>query len=294
MHRAKSIADNRLSARRRSEILTAYLFLLPSLLGVLILIVVPFVDVFIRSFRDGATGRFTGLQNYTSVIENSAFKQAAGNSARFALVCIPLLLAVSLFAALIASAVRFGKDFFTTSYLLPMAVPTASIVLLWQLLFDSSGIVNGVLQRVGLQTVDWMGTNSAFYVLIISYLWKNTGYNMVLWLSGLGEIPREMYEAARIDGANKWQEFVYITLPQLKSTLGIVGILALVNSFKVFREAYLVAGSYPHESIYLMQHLFNNWFVKLDMQRLCAAAVLLCVVILAIILIFSAIVKERD
>ena len=174
-----------------------------------------------------------------------------------------------------------------------MAVPTASIVLLWQLLFDNNGIINGVLNAFNLPVVDWMGSNCAFYVLVLSYLWKNTGYNMVLWLSGLGGIPKEYYEAARIDGAGAWQEFIYITLPQLRSTLGIVAVLALINSFKVFREAYLVAGGYPDKSIYLLQHLFNNWFVKLELPKLYAAAVLLAAAILIVILVFRFILNKR-
>ncbi len=270
----------------------AICFLLPSIAGVTAFVLLPFADVILRSFQNG-TGRFDGLSNYSAVIENDAFLMAAGNSAKFVLVCIPLLLAVSLAVTLIASAARWGKEFFKTSFLLPMAVPTASIVLLWQLLFDNNGIINGVLNAFNLPVVDWMGSNCAFYVLVLSYLWKNTGYNMVLWLSGLGGIPKEYYEAARIDGAGAWQEFIYITLPQLRSTLGIVAVLALINSFKVFREAYLVAGGYPDKSIYLLQHLFNNWFVKLELPKLYAAAVLLAAAILIVILVFRFILNKR-
>lgn len=123
--------------------------------------------------------------------------------------------------------------------------------------------------------VDFMGSSAAFWVLIFTYLWRNNGYDMLLWLAGLEIIPRPLYEAAAVDGATPFQTFVFITLPNLLPTVVLTTILSLVNSFKVFREAYLVAGNYPQESIYLLQHLFNNWFLSLDIGKLSAAAVLL-------------------
>ncbi|BCK00956.1 hypothetical protein bsdcttw_39960 [Anaerocolumna chitinilytica] len=119
-----------------------------------------------------------------------------------------------------------------------------------------------------------MNTDKAFYVLVFSYLWKNTGYDMVLWLSGLNGINPSLYEAADADGAGAWQKFRYITFPLLTPSLFMIGILSFINSFKVYREAYLISGNYPHESIYLLQHLFNNWFTSLDIQKMSAAAVL--------------------
>ena len=97
---------------------------------------------------------------------------------------------------------------------------------------------------------------------------------MMLWLAGLNAIPQELYEAARVDGAGSWQCFCCITLPGLKGTAFLTAVLSVINSFKVFREAYLVAGDYPHESIYMLQHLFNNWFVSLDIQKMSAASVM--------------------
>ena len=117
-------------------------------------------------------------------------------------------------------------------------------------------------------------------MLVVTYLWKHTGYDMILWLAGLSGIPGEMYEAARIDGAGTFQELRYITFPQLKGTFGLVGILSLVNSFRVYREAYLLAGAYPDSSIYLIPHLFAHWFLNLDVQKMTAAAVMMTAVFL--------------
>ncbi|MCL1803306.1 MAG: sugar ABC transporter permease [Eubacteriaceae bacterium] len=270
-HRGKAFA---------SESKIALGFLAPSIIGLSAFYVLPFADTVRRSFYDARGKSFIGLSGYKSVLSNAAFKLAAANTARFAFLCIPLLLAISLAIALMARAIRPAGTAFKTSFLLPIAVPVASIVLLWQVLFSHKGLANALLIKLGAGPIDFIGSSSAFWVLIFTYIWKNSGYNMVLWLAGLDSIPDSRYEAARVDGANAWQSFCYITMPGLFPTMGLVAILSLLNSFKVFREAYLVAGAYPHDSIYLLQHLFNNWYQNLDISRLCAAATLLCIALL--------------
>ena len=255
-----------------------YLFLAPSLAGLCVFVLVPFADAVRRSFTDAMGSRFVGFANYASVLGNSAFRLAAGNTARFIGVCVPLLLCVSLLLAVAVRAAKDGGRIFKTTYLIPMAIPVASIVLLWQALFHRQGLVNAVLSALGAQPVDFMGTDAAFWVLIGTYVWKNAGYDMILWMAGLDGISDSLYEAARVDGAGAWQCFWRVTLPGLLPTLFMTAVLSLLNTFKVFREAYLVGGAYPHDSIYLLQHLFNNWFLDLDVGRLCAAAVLIAAV----------------
>ena len=160
-------------------------------------------------------------------------------------------------------------------------MPVASIVLLWKVIFAQNGLANTLLAALGAQSVDFMGTGAAFWVLIAPSPWKNSGNGMALWAAGLDRIPKSQYEAAAVDGANAWQAFWAITWPGLRPTLGLTALLSLINSFKVFREAYLVAGSYPHESMYLLQHLFNNWFLSLELGRITAAAVMVVGVMLA-------------
>ena len=247
-----------------------YLFLAPSLAGLCVFVLVPFADAVRRSFTDAMGSRFVGFANYASVLGNSAFRLAAGNTARFIGVCVPLLLCVSLLLAVAVRAAKDGGRIFKTTYLIPMAIPVASIVLLWQALFHRQGLVNAVLSALGEQPVDFMGTDAAFWVLIGTYVWKNAGYDMILWMAGLDGISDSLYEAARVDGAGAWQCFWRVTLPGLLPTLFMTAVLSLLNTFKVFREAYLVGGAYPHDSIYLLQHLFNNWFLDLDVGRLCS------------------------
>lgn len=279
---------------RQGEGPAALAFLAPSLIGIALFFLIPFADTVRRSFFDARGKNFIKLDGYLSVLGNNAFQLAAVNTAKFALICIPLLLVISLVVALLIKGIGLRGKVFKTSYLLPMAVPVASIVLLWQVLFHQKGLMNTVLISLGARPVDFMGTSAAFWVLVFTYLWKNSGYDMILWLAGLDGISENLYEAARVDGANAWQVFRHITLPGLLPTIGLVSILSLLNSFKVFREAYLVAGAYPHDSIYLLQHLFNNWFQNLDISRLCAAATLLCGVLLIIILLMQGFFREAD
>ena len=192
---------------------------------------------------------------------------------------------LSLFLAVVLQKLRMGKNALKSMFLVPVAVPAASVVLVWKALFHSNGLINGLLSGMGLPAVSWMNSDAAFAVLVISYLWKNIGYDMVLWLAGLSGIPEPIYEAARVDGAGEWMCFVKITLPNLKPTLYTISVLSFLNSFKVFREAWLVGGDYPHQSMYLIQHLYNNWFRELSFDKIAAAAVLNSAVVFVLILL---------
>ena len=166
-----------------------------------------------------------------------------------------------------------------------MAIPVASIVLIWKALFHADGLVNSWITAFGGQGTDWMQSSAAFWVLVGSYIWKNLGYDVILWMAGLANISTDIYEAAAIDGAGAWTTFTRVTLPNLLPSLYTITVLSFLNSFKVFREAYLVAGDDPHSSMYLLQHLFSNWFRELSMDKLAAAAVLVAAVILLLILL---------
>lgn len=261
-----------------------YLFLLPSFVGVGIFWLIPFLDVIRRSFLGAVDGSFVGLSNYRTIFTNQAFLLAARNTLRFLSVCIPLLVGISLLiAVLLYRQKRFGAVL-KSIFLFPMAIPVASVVLLWRVLFHSQGMVNGWLKVLGIAGKDWMNTKWAFCVLVLSYLWRNLGYDVVLWVAGLSGISENLYEAARVDGAGSLQCFVRITLPNLLPSLFTILVLSLLNAFKVFREAYLVAGDYPHESMYLLQHLFNNWYRELSLDKMAAAAVICALVIFLLVL----------
>lgn len=267
-------------SRKTRRKLAGLAFLLPGFAGIAAFRLIPFADVVRRSFVQASGSSFCSISNYRLVLQNAAFQLAAKNTARFVLVCLPLLLLLSLLLALLANSLSGRlKTVFKSAYLLPMAIPAASVVLLWKLMFDVHGFANGLLNRIGHAPVDWMNTGAAFAVLVFSYIWKNLGYTLILWLAGLSSVPQEVCEAAQLDGAGAIRRFFSITLPLIRPMIFTIVVLSLLNSFKVFREAYLVCGSYPQESIYLLQHLFNNWFLNLSVDKMAAGSVLLALVI---------------
>lgn len=275
---------------RRSK-WTGLSFLLPGFCGVAFFSLLPFMDVIRRSFVQMVSGRFCGLENYRIVLHNRAFLLAVKNTLRFLLVCLPLLLGISLVLAFLLHAWQMAFHqklrLLKAAYLVPMAIPAASLVLLWKLMFDKHGFVNGILHLCGIHAVDWMNTGAAFFVLVFSYIWKNLGYTMVLWLAGLSSISPDLYEAAEMDGAERMTQFFKITLPLIRPLIFTIVVLSFLNSFKVFREAYLVAGNYPQEDMYLLQHLFNNWFTDLSVDKMAAGSVLLALVITVFVLLLQ-------
>lgn len=288
----KSILQNK-KKLKRTPWKEVFIFLFPGFAGVCLFVLVPFGDVVRRSFSRLVTGEWSGLSNYKMILNNQAFLLAAKNTLRFMGTCLPLLIAISLFLAYELSKSRYMK-LLKSLYLLPMAIPAAAVVLVWKLLFDRQGILNALWEPFLSEPVDYMGTNAAFWVLVISYIWKNLGYTVILWLAGIMGISEGIIDAAKVDGAGERTCFFRIILPNLKPTLYTITVLSFLNSFKVFREAYLVAGAYPHESMYLLQHLFNNWFLNLDMDKMAAAAVLTAGVMLVFILILQALWDRKD
>jgi len=258
------------------------LFLIPSLGGVACFVLLPFGKVAASSFFTVLTDEFAGLRNYAEVLHNEAFRLAAANTARFVAVGLPLLLSGSLGLALMING-NPGLDKYKYLYLLPLAVPAAAMTLVWKLLFSGQGFLNRLLGT----HVDFLSEESAFYILVGSYLWKNLGYTMVLWLAGLKSVPGEILDAARVDGAGKIKRFFLIMLPCLRGSLFTILVVSLLNSFKAFREVCLVGGAYPQRSIYMLQNVFHNWYADLEQDKLAAGAVMLAVMLGAVSLMLQ-------
>lgn len=269
------------------------LFLAPSFLGVAVFVLLPFLDVLRRSFTTAVTGRFNGIQNYITVFTNQAFRLAIRNTLCFTAAGIPLLVLTGLAIALPLSRLKNG-ELIKSLYLFPLAIPTATIVLVFKMFFYRQGFFNLFLTRLGAWTgwwgevrTDYLGSGAAFWLLVGSYIWKNAGYTVVLWLAGIRAVPGELLEAAKVDGASDRQRFFRVMLPNLKGSLYTIVTLSFLNSFQIYREAYLVAGSYPERHIYLLQHVFNNWYVNLDFDKMAAASVCTGGVLFAVILLLQ-------
>ena len=155
--------------------------------------------------------------------------------------------------------------------------------MIWQVIFHYNGALNEILQAVGVGKIDWLKSDYALVVVVILFLWKNLGYNMIMFMAALASIPKDILEVATLESATPLQTFFYIKIRYLSSSLLFVTIMSLINSFKVFREVYLLTGDYPYDSIYTLQHFMNNKFKSLDYQTLSAAAILMSLVMILII-----------
>ena len=181
------------------------LFVFPGLIGILLFVLLPFGDVVKRSFTTAVTGQWNGLKNYETIFHNQAFMLAVNNTLKFTIICIPLLVFTGFSIALLLNGLK-SRKWMKSIFLFPLAMPTATIVLVWKMVFYRQGFLNLFLSGLGEMTglwgeihKDYLGSNAAFWVLIGSYIWKNTGYTVILWLAGLGGIPLELLEAARVD-----------------------------------------------------------------------------------------------
>lgn len=270
--------------KTRKERKHEILFLSPSIIGVLTFFVVPFFVIIYYALVDNPINHeFVFVDNFVSLFHNSAFLQAAKNTATFSLVAVPLAVVLSLLMAILLEENIPMRSQFRTFFLSPMMVPVASIVLIWQVLFDYHGAINEFVGHLGVAPIDWFKSSYSQIVIVILFLWKNLGYNMILFMAALNAIPKDVLEVATLESATEFQKFWYIKLRYLSSTVLFVAILSLINSFKVFREVYLLTGSYPYDTLYMLQHFMNNTFQSLDYQKLSAAAIIMALVMAAII-----------
>ncbi|MFF2889135.1 carbohydrate ABC transporter permease [Paenibacillus sp. NPDC057967] len=258
-------------------------FLAPSLLGFSLFYLIPFAIGAVYSVQDGSQGgHFVGLANYADLLSSGSFRKATWNTLWFTAVSVPVMIICSLLIAMALNRHVYFRSGLRMSYVLPLVVPVASVVLVWQILFDWNGGLNQLLAFFGVDRVDWLNSGWARGVVLFLYIWKNTGYNVILFLAGLQQIPADYYEVASLEGASKMRQFS-ITLVYLVPTMFFVVIMSIMQSFKVFREVYLLSGDYPHDSIYMLQHYMNNMFFSLDIQKLTSAAILMVAAIWLIV-----------
>ena len=280
----------------KKEQAASFAFLLPSLLGVTVFFVLPFLVVIYYSFIDNPiNSAFVGLDNYKALVHNDAFRLSAYNTMIFTVIAVPLAVVLSLLLAVVLDAKILFKNTLKVTFLCPLMVPTASVVLVFQVLFHKVGTVNQVLEWFHADPVDWLHSPKGILVVIVMFLWKNLGYNMILFLAGMRNIPNDLLEVATLEGAGPVYQFVHVKLRYLSPTIFFVMILSIINAFKVFREVYLLTGDYPFDSMYLLQHFMNNTFNLLEYQKLSTAAILVSlamIVLIGILFIIESIVGK--
>ena len=269
----------------------ALFFILPSLIGFGIFYILPFIYSLGYTVVDKpVNGSFVGLKNFIDLLQNAAYQKGLSNTLWFMGVSIPIGMALSLAIAMLVNRQKRAKVVIMLLFLIPLVIPSGSTVFFWKSFFAYNGYLNGLLHVMGGSAVNWLETERVRFVIVLIFLWKSLGYNIVLFIAGLNNIPGEYYQAAAVDGANAFATLRHITLVNLAPTLILVMIMSVINSFKVFKEIYVITGSYPHDSIYMLQHFMNNMFTSLNYQRLTSAT---CILVLAITLITQFLLKAE-
>ena len=277
---------HRLKYAKRRELSIATLAL-PSLVGLSVFFLIPFVlSAYMTMIDNPVGGNFVGLFHFRATFENTAFRLAVRNTLDFISMSVPLNMIFALLIAMMLQRVGgLGKTLFGVFFILPLVVPSGSVVHFWHSLFGLNGFLNSLFF---FEPINWLNTDLSLFFVVMIFLWKNVGFNIVLYLAGLTLIPKEYYENAAISGAGRIRQFFSITLVYLMPTTFMVFLLSIIQSFQAFREIYLLTGAYPHRSLYMLQHYLNNLFTALDYQRLSAAAYILtlCIVVLVLIMLF--------
>ena len=274
--------------------LAAWMFAGPALLvigmffglPVLSALALSLTDFDLYALADRSNLRFIGLDNYLDLLRTPMFWKALGNTAYFVVVGVPLSIGASLGAALLLNApvARF-KALYRTALFAPVVTTLVAVAVIWRYLFHTSyGLVNWALGHVGISPVDWLGDPRwAMPTIILFAVWKNFGYNMVIFLAGLQAIPQDLYEAARIDGASRWQQFLHITLPQLGPVLLVVGVITVSGYFQLFAEPYVMTRGDPLQStVSVLYFMFEEGFKWWNLGRASAVAFLLFLIILGV------------
>ncbi len=243
-----------------------YVFLSPYLLHLVVFFVYPFCFAFFLVFHrwDLLTPpEFVGLRNFTYLLHDGAFWQALLNTFVFLAIHIPLQIVLSLAVAMVLAEKIFGRAFFRAAFFLPVIISGAVVTILWQKLYSTdAGIFNQALLWAGLPAVPWLtSTKLAMPAIAVMATWKNMGFYIVLFLAGLLGIPAHLYEASRLEGASRWQEFRYVTLPLLRPTMLLVVVLSTFGGFSLFIEPYVMTGGGPLNStmsvvLYMYKHAF--------------------------------------
>ncbi|HLS82132.1 MAG TPA: sugar ABC transporter permease [Steroidobacter sp.] len=275
----------------------AWLFIAPALLALGLFFFLPVAGAFIMSLTDfdlyalsdRANLRFVGLRNYYTLLQDPLFWKALGNTFYFVVLGAPLSIGLSLVAALLVNSklARF-RALFRTIFFAPVVTTLVAVAVVWRYIFHARyGFLNFALAQIGVEPIDWMGDPRwAMPAIVILAVWKNFGYNMIILLAALQNIPEELYEAARIDGASAWQTFRHITVPGLGPVLLLVSILTMVGYFQLFAEPYVMTEGGPLQStLSVLYFMYEEGFKWWSLGRASAVAFLLFILMFIVTLL---------
>lgn len=276
------------SARQKDMIKWAWILIAPTFIGLLVLNIIPVIITGVMSFQNVSTfgeSVFIGLQNYIRLFQDMEFWSSLKNTLLYAFIQVPATVVIATILAVLLNSKMEGLSFYRTLYFMPMLAAPAAVAMVWRWLFNSQfGLVNQLLQLFGMSgSIQWLADpNVIIWSLIIVGIWSNIGYNMILVLAGLQEIPKTYYESATLAGANKFQQFFHISLPLLTPQLFFVVVTSLITSLQVFDLVYLMFSN-TNPSLINVQTLaymfYNESFVLGDQGYGAAIAIMLVILI---------------
>lgn len=283
---------NKKSKSRKKSILTAWTFILPNFAGFFIFTLIPIIFSFILAFTNWDSfnpAKFVGLKNFKNMISDETFRISIFNTFYYTIFVVPLTLIFALVLAILLNKKIKGVKFFRTAIFFPYVTSLVAVAVVWNMLFNPKlGPINQFLRAIGiLNPPGWTSsTEWAMPAIIITSIWRGMGYYMILYLAGLQSIPKELYEAASIDGANKWKQFCNVTLPSLRPTTFFVTIMLTISSFKVFDLVQVMTDGGPGRATnVLVYEIYNEAFVKFKFGYASAISLVLFVIVLGITII---------
>ncbi|MGG5303376.1 ABC transporter permease [Enterococcus pernyi] len=276
---------------KRKNTLIAWSFIAPNFIGFLIFTLVPVVCSLILAFMKWdsfSTPEFVGLQNFTRMLSDDTFWISLKNTFLYTIGVVPLTLVCSLGLAILLNQKIKGVKFFRTAFFFPYVTSLVAIAVVWSMLFHPTmGPINQFLRVVIENPPGWLSSSDwALTAIIIVSVWRGMGYYMVLYLAGLQGISKELYEAAAMDGANKWKQFIHITVPALRPTTFFVTIMLVINCFKIFDLVQVMTDGGPGRATnVLVYQVYSEAFVKFNFGYASAIAMVLFVIVLVITVI---------
>lgn len=276
---------------KRKNTLIAWSFIAPNFIGFLIFTLVPVVCSLILAFMKWdsfSTPEFVGLQNFTRMLSDDTFWLSLKNTFLYTIGVVPLTLVCSLGLAILLNQKIKGVKFFRTAFFFPYVTSLVAIAVVWSMLFHPTmGPINQFLRVVIENPPGWLSSSDwALTAIIIVSVWRGMGYYMILYLAGLQGISKELYEAAAMDGANKWKQFIHITVPALRPTTFFVTIMLVINCFKIFDLVQVMTDGGPGRATnVLVYQVYSEAFVKFNFGYASAIAMVLFVIVLVITVI---------
>lgn len=241
---------------------TGLLLVMPFVAGFILFGVYPFVMSFLLSFTDyslNGSAEFIGFENFRRLLTDSDFHKAVAVTLKYIVMLVPLKLAVSLGTALLLSMNIRGMGFFRTVYYIPSILGSnIAIAIMWSFLFTSGGLVNQVLEKIGIMPISWYGeSNPAMFMIVLLRVWE-FGSTMIIFLSALNDIPRELYDSAKVDGAGKIRIFFSITMPMLRNVIFLNLVMQSITAFQEFNAPFMITGGNPMKSTYTVSMLIYD------------------------------------